>query len=78
MPPRQTDPDLVRVVEGVSGEVPMRMELVIRFEFRRRDLFLGLTDLNKGQLQLEVQMTCDLCFCLVDLGGTRLRLCVRV
>src|SRR5215210_9266810 len=31
MPPRQRDPDLVRVVEGVRGEVPMRLELIVRF-----------------------------------------------
>src|SRR3979490_1290121 len=29
MPPRETKPDLVRLVEGLAGEVPMRMELVI-------------------------------------------------
>jgi GH15 family glucan-1,4-alpha-glucosidase len=33
MPPRQTDPDVARVVEGVRGRVPMRMELVIRFDY---------------------------------------------
>src|SRR5262245_8882049 len=33
MPPRQSDPDLVRLVEGIDGEVPMRMELVIRFDY---------------------------------------------
>jgi GH15 family glucan-1,4-alpha-glucosidase len=33
MPPRQWDPDLARVVEGVRGRVPMRMELVIRFDY---------------------------------------------
>jgi GH15 family glucan-1,4-alpha-glucosidase len=33
MPPREAQPDLVRVVEGVRGEVPMRMELVIRFDY---------------------------------------------
>src|SRR3954465_14737276 len=33
MPPRQGEPDLVRVVEGLSGEVAMRMELVIRFDY---------------------------------------------
>ena len=35
MPPRARDPDLVRVVEGVSGRVAMRMELVIRFDYGR-------------------------------------------
>lgn len=30
MPPRTSAPDLVRIVEGRRGEVPMRMELVIR------------------------------------------------
>ncbi len=33
MPPRGTDPDVVRIVEGLEGEVPMRMELVIRFDY---------------------------------------------
>jgi GH15 family glucan-1,4-alpha-glucosidase len=33
MPPREETPDLVRVVEGVSGRVPMRMELVVRFDY---------------------------------------------
>jgi GH15 family glucan-1,4-alpha-glucosidase len=33
MPPRQMDPDLVRIVECVSGEVPMRMELIVRFDY---------------------------------------------
>jgi GH15 family glucan-1,4-alpha-glucosidase len=33
MPPRQRTPDLVRVVEGLEGAVPMRMELVLRFDY---------------------------------------------
>ena len=33
MPPRQDDPDVARVVEGVHGRVRMRMELVIRFDY---------------------------------------------
>ncbi len=33
MPPRQRDPDVARVVEGVRGRVHMRMELVIRFDY---------------------------------------------
>ena len=33
MPPRGDEPDLVRIVEGVEGSVPVRMELVIRFEY---------------------------------------------
>ena len=33
MPPRGQEPDVVRIVEGVEGSVPMRMELVIRFEY---------------------------------------------
>jgi GH15 family glucan-1,4-alpha-glucosidase len=33
MPPRQIEPDLVRVVEGVRGEVRMRFDLVIRFDY---------------------------------------------
>ena len=33
MPPRGQDPDVVRIVEGLEGTVPMRMELVLRFEY---------------------------------------------
>ncbi len=33
MPPRSKAPDLLRVVEGLRGEVRMRMELVIRFDY---------------------------------------------
>ncbi len=33
MPPRTDFPDLVRIVEGIEGEVPMRMELSIRFDY---------------------------------------------
>jgi GH15 family glucan-1,4-alpha-glucosidase len=33
MPIRTRWPDLVRAVEGVKGRVPMRMELVIRFDY---------------------------------------------
>ncbi len=44
MPPRGEAPDVVRIVEGVDGRVPMRMSLTIRFDYgsivpwvRRRD-----------------------------------------
>jgi GH15 family glucan-1,4-alpha-glucosidase len=33
MPPRGELPDIVRIVEGVEGTVPMRSELVIRFDY---------------------------------------------
>ncbi len=32
MPPRGKAPDIVRIVEGISGQVPMRSELIIRFD----------------------------------------------
>ena len=35
MPPRGKAPDIVRIVEGISGHVAMRSELVIRFEYGR-------------------------------------------
>jgi GH15 family glucan-1,4-alpha-glucosidase len=35
MPPRDSAPDLVRIVEGVRGAVPVEMELVIRFDYGR-------------------------------------------
>lgn len=33
MPPRDRDPDVVRVVEGVRGRVKMQMRLIIRFDY---------------------------------------------
>ena len=33
MPPRTGEADLIRIVEGVDGEVAMRMELIIRFDY---------------------------------------------
>ncbi|MER3425280.1 MAG: glucoamylase [Nitrospiraceae bacterium] len=33
MPPRERDVDLIRIVEGRRGSVPMRMELMIRFDY---------------------------------------------
>ncbi|MBA2303307.1 MAG: glycoside hydrolase family 15 protein [Acidobacteria bacterium] len=33
MPPRGTEPDVVRIVEGVDGEVPMDLDLVVRFDY---------------------------------------------
>jgi GH15 family glucan-1,4-alpha-glucosidase len=35
MPPRGEAADVVRVVEGVSGRVPMRMALLLRFDYGR-------------------------------------------
>ena len=33
MPPDEDIPNLVRIVEGVEGDVPMHMELIIRFDY---------------------------------------------
>jgi len=33
MPPRGTNPDIVRIVEGLDGRVEMRTELVMRFDY---------------------------------------------
>ncbi|HEY5295158.1 MAG TPA: glycoside hydrolase family 15 protein [Gaiellaceae bacterium] len=33
MPPRGNNPDIVRIVEGLEGEVTMRTELIIRFDY---------------------------------------------
>jgi len=35
MPIRETHPEIVRIVEGVSGRVDMRMDLVVRFGYGR-------------------------------------------
>ena len=33
MPPRGENPDLVRIIEGLRGQVRMQMELIIRFDY---------------------------------------------
>jgi GH15 family glucan-1,4-alpha-glucosidase len=33
MPPRETRPDVVRIVEGIRGRVEIEMELVLRFDY---------------------------------------------
>src|SRR5437868_1065299 len=33
MPPRGTNPDIIRIVDGLRGNVAMRMELIIRFDY---------------------------------------------
>jgi hypothetical protein len=35
MPPRGENPDIVRIIEGVRGEVGLTMELIIRFDYGR-------------------------------------------
>src|SRR5262249_20671607 len=35
MPPRPVAPAILRIVEGLDGHVPMRSELVVRFDFGR-------------------------------------------
>src|SRR6266480_3645268 len=49
MPPRGENPDIIRIVEGLRGKVPMQMELIIRFDYghilpwvRRRKKHEGL------------------------------------
>jgi GH15 family glucan-1,4-alpha-glucosidase len=33
MPPRGENPDIIRIIEGLRGKVPMHMELVVRFDY---------------------------------------------
>src|SRR5947209_490316 len=33
MPPRGENPDLIRIIEGLRGEVGLQMELIIRFDY---------------------------------------------
>jgi GH15 family glucan-1,4-alpha-glucosidase len=44
MPPRGDAPDIVRIVEGLDGEVEMRFELVIRFDYGRVVPWMRRTD----------------------------------
>ncbi|QSQ22025.1 glycoside hydrolase family 15 protein [Pyxidicoccus parkwayensis] len=42
MPPRSREPDLVRVVQGLKGSVPMRMELLTHFGYGDRSPWVRL------------------------------------
>ena len=33
MPPRGENPDIIRIIEGLRGKVPMQLELIIRFDY---------------------------------------------
>ncbi|PTL79146.1 glycoside hydrolase family 15 protein [Vitiosangium sp. GDMCC 1.1324] len=44
MPPRGSEPDVVRMVQGLSGTVPMRMELSVRFGYGDRTPWLRFGD----------------------------------
>ena len=33
MPPRDGEADLIRIVEGISGEIPIQMELIVRLDY---------------------------------------------
>ncbi len=44
MPPRGRTADVVRIVEGVEGRVPMRMDLVLRFDYGSTVPWLRRTD----------------------------------
>src|ERR671916_964248 len=44
MPPRGKAPDIVRIVEGISGRVSMRSELIIRFDYGHRVPWVRRTD----------------------------------
>src|SRR5437588_965628 len=35
MPPRGENPDIIRIVEGIRGELAMQMELIIRLDYGR-------------------------------------------
>ncbi len=36
MPPREGQPDVIRIVQGMRGRVPMRLQLTPRFDYGRR------------------------------------------
>jgi GH15 family glucan-1,4-alpha-glucosidase len=64
MPPRETKPDLVRIVEGVRGRVEMRMELALRFDYgstvpwvrRLKDVLIGIAGPDAVTLTTPVEL----------------------
>jgi GH15 family glucan-1,4-alpha-glucosidase len=71
MPPRGHDPDVVRIVEGVRGRVPCRMELVIRFDYGSIVPWVRRMD---GDARLAIAGPDALCFRTpVDVRGENLR-----
>ena len=50
MPPRGEAPDVVRIVEGVSGRVSMRSELVLRFDYGRVTPWIRTVDGEWGAI----------------------------
>jgi GH15 family glucan-1,4-alpha-glucosidase len=59
MPPRGQAPDIVRIVEGIRGEVDMSSELVVRFDYGKTVPWFRRTD---GDQRLAVAGPDALCF----------------
>jgi GH15 family glucan-1,4-alpha-glucosidase len=59
MPPRGTAPDIVRIVEGVDGEVEMNAELVIRYDYGSTLPWVRRLD---GDMRLAIAGPDALCF----------------
>jgi GH15 family glucan-1,4-alpha-glucosidase len=59
MPPRGKAPDVARIVEGVEGEVRMRSELVIRFDYGHVLPWVRRTD---GDMRVAIAGPDALCF----------------
>jgi GH15 family glucan-1,4-alpha-glucosidase len=71
MPPRGEAPDVVRIVEGVSGRVQMRMELAIRFDYGRVVPWVRRLD---GDTRLAIAGPDALCLRTpVEVGGEDLK-----
>jgi len=56
MPPRGQNPDLIRIVEGIRGQVVMQMELIIRFDYGRtiRGCEPGTADWKRSQVRTDL------------------------
>jgi GH15 family glucan-1,4-alpha-glucosidase len=59
MPPRGEAPDIVRIVEGLDGSVPVRSELVIRFDYGRIVPWVRRVD---GETRVAIAGPDALCF----------------
>ena len=75
MPPRGHNPDVIRIVRGVSGSVDMEMELVLRFDYGRSVPWV--TGMHDGTLRAIAGPDMTVLRTSVELRGENMRTCAE-